>query len=83
MPVSAVSVREFRAHLAEHLDGPAPVAVTRHGRTVGFFIPVQTDMTAEVAAFKLAADQLDALLSQEERVVALAEFGRLRGEGRR
>jgi len=82
MAASAVSIREFRAHLAEHVDASAPVAVTRHGRTVGFFIPVKTDLTAEIAAFKSAADQLDELLSQEEREAALAELDMIDHEGR-
>jgi antitoxin (DNA-binding transcriptional repressor) of toxin-antitoxin stability system len=37
-----VGIREFRARLADFiLKGDRPVAVTRHGATVGYFIPAR------------------------------------------
>ena len=36
METKSVGIREFRAGLAEFIDSKQPVAVTRHGQTVGF-----------------------------------------------
>lgn len=63
MGASKVGVREFRAGLADFVDSEEPVAVTRHGHTVGYFIPVKTDRAADIAALKAAGDKLDALLA--------------------
>jgi PHD/YefM family antitoxin component YafN of YafNO toxin-antitoxin module len=60
-----VGVREFREKLASYLlESDAPVAITRHGDTVGYFIPARRKRSeAERAALKEAAAQLDALLA--------------------
>lgn len=63
MGASKVGVREFRAGLADFVDSEEPVAITRHGHTVGYFIPVKTDRAADVAALKAAGEKLDALLA--------------------
>ena len=41
MEATKVGMREFRSGLAEFIAAEAPVAVTRHGQTVGFFIPTK------------------------------------------
>jgi len=79
MSVSA-GVRDFRQGLAGYIDQDEPVAVTRHGQTVGLFIPVRRDRTADVAAYAAAAKKARALLaslglSEDE---AVAEFRSLR-----
>lgn len=38
-----VGVREFRDHATSYLSGPDPVAVSKHGRVIGFYIPVDRD----------------------------------------
>jgi antitoxin (DNA-binding transcriptional repressor) of toxin-antitoxin stability system len=38
-----VGVREFRDHATSYLSGSDPVAVSKHGRVVGFYVPVQRD----------------------------------------
>jgi len=60
-----VGIREFRERLASYvLESDAPVAITRHGDTVGYFIPARRKRSeAERAALKEAAAQLDALLA--------------------
>jgi len=35
-----IGMRELRAKLAEYLESSTPIEVTRHGQTVGFYIPV-------------------------------------------
>jgi hypothetical protein len=37
-------MRELRAKAADYLGGSEPIAVTRHGRVVGFYIPIPPDM---------------------------------------
>ena len=60
-----VGIREFREKLASYvLESDAPVAITRHGDTVGYFIPARRKRSeAERVALKEAAAQLDALLA--------------------
>jgi hypothetical protein len=35
------SVRDFRDHVADHLDGSEPVLVTRNGRHAGVLFPIE------------------------------------------
>jgi PHD/YefM family antitoxin component YafN of YafNO toxin-antitoxin module len=60
-----VGIREFRERLAAYLlESDAPVAITRHGDTIGYFIPAHRKRpVTERAALKEAAAQLDALLA--------------------
>ncbi len=39
------------------------VAVTRHGQTVGYFIPTHMDTDADLAALKKASAEFDRLLT--------------------
>ena len=60
-----VGVREFREDMARYLDSPTPVAITRHGQTVGYFIPVRAQIDqAELLALKRAVEQLEVLLAE-------------------
>ena len=38
-----VGVREFRDHATTYLSGSDPVAVSKHGQVIGFYIPVEGD----------------------------------------
>jgi PHD/YefM family antitoxin component YafN of YafNO toxin-antitoxin module len=82
-----VGIREFRENLAEYLlESNAPVAITRHGDTIGYFIPARRKRSeAERTALKEAAAQLDALLAAkgvtEDELVA--DFKRWRAAKRR
>ncbi|QAY63238.1 type II toxin-antitoxin system Phd/YefM family antitoxin [Xylanimonas allomyrinae] len=78
MSVTPVGIRRFRADLATYVDSDTPVAVQRHGHTVGFFIPVKVDLTAERAVFAAATAKLDALLADEDVEAALRDFEDLR-----
>lgn len=76
-----VGAREFREDLAEYLDSPTPVAVTRHGQTVGYYIPARGKVDEEEAhALKRAVEKLGALLSEhgisEDEVVREFRAGR-------
>ena len=60
-----VGVREFRDGLAEYLDAPGPIAITRHGRTIGFYVPAHERVREQdLASLKQAVSQLEALLAE-------------------
>ena len=60
-----VGVREFREDLAQYLDSPTPVAITRHGHTIGYYIPARGQVDQqELLALKRAVEQLAALLAE-------------------
>lgn len=84
MAASKVGIREFRAGLADYIAADEPVAVTRHGQTVGYFILARGDRDAESAALRAAASKLDDLLdlSQDEVDQAVEEFRELRRKAR-
>jgi antitoxin (DNA-binding transcriptional repressor) of toxin-antitoxin stability system len=63
METAKVGIREFRQDLAEYLASSKPVAVTRHGQTVGYFIPTQGQAEADLASLKKASKTLDRLLA--------------------
>lgn len=62
METTKVGIREFRSDLAEYIASNTPVAVTRHGQTVGFFIPTQGQVEADITALKKASKMMDKLL---------------------
>ena len=76
METVRVGMREFRSKLARYLlEADTPIAITRHGETVGFFIPVRPKRTAaDRAALQDAAERFDRLLTDagvtEEELVA-------------
>lgn len=80
MATQKVGIREFRAGMADFIASEVPIAITKHGQTVGFFIPARVDREAEVAALRSAAATLDRLvdLSEPDVDVIVEEFGDLR-----
>ncbi|MCZ2291872.1 MAG: type II toxin-antitoxin system Phd/YefM family antitoxin [Burkholderiales bacterium] len=66
METKSVGIREFRAGLAEYIEGKHPVAVTRHGRTVGYFIPTARPTQADLQALRNAAAKLEAVMALTE-----------------
>jgi len=65
MGVLRVSIREFREKLATNLLGTDEmVAITRHGHTVGYYIPARRKRSdSERAALKEAASRLQEMLA--------------------
>jgi hypothetical protein len=41
METVKVGMREFRENLAGYLESGRPLAIMRHGETLGFYIPAQ------------------------------------------
>jgi antitoxin (DNA-binding transcriptional repressor) of toxin-antitoxin stability system len=80
-PVLQVGAREFREELARYLDAGQTVAITRHGRTIGFYIPTTASHNeAEISALSKGIENLQTLLVEkgvdEEEIVR--EFKRRR-----
>ena len=64
MQTQKVGIREFREKLTTFLEAPGPVAITRHGETVGYYIPARSSTSAaHLASLRSAAAQLDVLLA--------------------
>ncbi|MHB8354616.1 MAG: type II toxin-antitoxin system Phd/YefM family antitoxin [Burkholderiales bacterium] len=78
METIKVGIREFRSQLPHYLlDAGQPLAITRHGETIGYYIPSrETERLAEVESLKVAASKLDALLkaAQVDEESVIAEF---------
>ena len=64
MPVS-VGIRDFRASLSSYVDGKDVVALTRHGQTVGWFIPTPSQKSDAIETLKQAGKTLDLLLQEQ------------------
>ena len=65
MEATKVGIREFRAGMAEFIASSTPVAVTRHGQTIGYFIPTHGQAEADMASLKKASKTLDRLLASK------------------
>jgi antitoxin (DNA-binding transcriptional repressor) of toxin-antitoxin stability system len=70
-----IGIRELRARLASHLESSTPIEVTRHGRTIGLYVPLPQQgnlsdrdkvleagrlMQAELVRLGLSEDELSA-----------------------
>jgi len=64
MDTLKVGVREFREKLAGYLESGEPLAIMRHGETLGFYIPAQKrNRKAELEAMRAAAKELDEMIA--------------------
>ena len=43
MEATKVGIREFRENLSTYLESKTPVAITRHGATIGIYLPTPTE----------------------------------------
>jgi len=73
--IARVGVREFRDDLAQYLDSPVPLAITRHGQTVGYYVPARTGPDEQnIVDYREAVDALRALVEShgiaEDEVVS-------------
>jgi antitoxin (DNA-binding transcriptional repressor) of toxin-antitoxin stability system len=70
-----IGIRELRDKLASYLESTVPIEVTRHGQTVGFYIPVpkrpgQAEREALLEAGRRMQAELARLGVTEEELVA-------------
>jgi hypothetical protein len=63
METVKVGMREFRENLAGYLESGRPLAIMRHGETLGFYIPAQKrSRKAQLEAMRAAAKDLDEMI---------------------
>ena len=64
METVKVGIREFRENLAGYLESGTPLAIMRHGQTLGYYIPAQKrSRKAELEAMRAAAKDLDQMIA--------------------
>jgi antitoxin (DNA-binding transcriptional repressor) of toxin-antitoxin stability system len=85
MQTTKVGIREFRENLADYLESKTPVAITRHGSTIGIYIPTKPKPSqAELEALRVAGEKMQQLIeaagTTEDEIVA--DFKRARRERR-
>lgn len=69
-----IGMRELREKLAEYLESSVPIEVTRHGQTIGFYIPVpkkptQSERDALLEAGRRMQEEMARLGITEEELV--------------
>ena len=65
--IPRVSIGKLRANLANYLKSPQPIAIVRHGQTIGYYVPASVDESEiEQKSLKQAVSKLEGLL--QERV---------------
>ena len=85
MQATKVGIREFRENLSSYLESKTPVAITRHGATIGLYLPTRPKPSmADIEAFRLAGEKMQELIaaagtSEEE---LMEDFKKLRRERR-
>jgi hypothetical protein len=81
MQATKVGIRQFRENLSAYLESKRPVAITRHGATIGIYVPTRTKPNkADLEALRTAGERLQAVIeaagTTEDELVG--EFVRLR-----
>jgi hypothetical protein len=85
MQPTRVGIREFRENLSSYLESKTPVAITRHGATIGIYLPTWPKPSqADLEAFRVAGEKMQELIaaagtSEEE---LMDDFKKLRRERR-
>lgn len=85
MQTTKVGIREFRENLSSYLESTTPVAITRHGSTIGIYVPTKPKASqADLEALRLAGEKMQELIvaagTAEEAIVE--DFKKLRRERR-
>ncbi len=84
METTKVGIREFRQDMAEYISAGKPVTITKHGHTVGYFLPVQEQREANIAALRKVGAELDQVLAVHNVNIedVVQEFKLLRKQAR-
>jgi antitoxin (DNA-binding transcriptional repressor) of toxin-antitoxin stability system len=76
----SVGVREFRDHATAYLSGPEPVAVSKHGHVIGFYIPLERDEDESRRAVARLGETVERVLKEagmsEEELAGLLDLRR-------
>jgi len=89
METLKIGVREFRENLAGYLESGKPLAIMRHGETLGFYIPAQKrNRKAALEAMRAAAKDLDEMIgawgaTEDELMAEYRDIRRSAGEKKR
>lgn len=83
MQTTKVGIREFRENLSSYLESKAPVAITRHGETIGIYVPTKPKPSqADLEALRIAGEKMQELIAaagtSEDEI--LADFRKRRKE---
>jgi antitoxin (DNA-binding transcriptional repressor) of toxin-antitoxin stability system len=75
MQTIKVGIREFRENLADYLESKTPVAITRHGSTIGIYVPTKPKASqADLEALRVAGERMQELIAAagttEDEIVA-------------
>ena len=84
MPTTKVGIREFRENLSTYLESKNPVAITRHGDTIGVYVPTRRPSKADLEALRIAGEKMQELIkaagtSEEE---LMEDYWKLKREER-
>ena len=80
-----ISIREFRNQMAGYIAARSPFAVTKHGHTVGYYIPVNTAPRDEdYNALRAAAAAFDKMMREQglDEETLMQDFKDLRASER-
>jgi PHD/YefM family antitoxin component YafN of YafNO toxin-antitoxin module len=87
MGAQSIGIREFRDNLATYLlESEGPLAITRHGDTIGYYLPTRRKRSeAEKKAIEEAGVRMQEMMKAadvtEDEI--LEDFKRWRREGRK
>ena len=86
MQTTRVGIREFRENLSGYLESKTPVAITRHGATIGIYVPTQPKASqADLEALRVAGEKMQKLIAAagttEDDIIA--DFRKRRRERRK
>lgn len=75
MQTTKVGIREFRENLANYLESRNPVAITRHGSTIGIYIPTKPKPSQQdLEDLRVAGEKVQELIAAagttEDEIVA-------------
>ncbi len=85
MQTTKVGIREFRENLSSYLESTTPVAITRHGSTIGIYVPTKPKAShADLDALRLAGEKMQELIAAADTTEGeiVGDFKRLRRERR-
>lgn len=68
-----VGVREFRDHATTYLSGSDPIAVSKHGRLIGFYFPLQVQVDRDEDEARRAVATLGQSVSQVLHETGMSE----------
>jgi hypothetical protein len=86
MSTTRVGIREFRENLTSYLESQKPVAITRHGTTIGIYVPThRKPRDGDLDALRAAGEKMKSLIAAagttDDEIVA--EFKTVRRDRRK